>query len=233
MALPKLNDSPKYELIIPSTEQKVKFRPYLVKEEKVLMMAIESQDPKATLNAVVDTIVACVDENIKKKDLAIFDVEYMFTQIRSKSVGENTALTVKCQHCEEENSVNVNVSTIEVKVPKVDNMIQITDEITVEMEWPPYSDIIDIDGIDNVAAIGFELVGKCITAIVTEEERTLAKDVPTKELTDFIESMTSTQFSLLSKYVEQMPSLKHDIEFACTSCGKDNKITLSGMTDFF
>src|SRR5210317_712407 len=107
MALPKLNDSPKYDLVIPSSKQKVRYRPYLVKEEKVLMMAMESQDMNAVLSAVVDTVAACVQDPIDKTKLAMFDVEYMFTQIRSKSVGETSKINVKCQHCEERNEVTV------------------------------------------------------------------------------------------------------------------------------
>lgn len=233
MALPKLNDSPKYDLIIPSTQQKVRFRPYLVKEEKVLMMAIESQDAKATLNAVVDTIEACLEDDIKKTDLAIFDVEYMFTQIRSKSVGENATIGMACSKCEERNDVTIDVSSIVIEVPTIDNVIILTPEISLEMKWPSYSEIIALESIGQGASIGFDLVGKCIEAIVTEEERTLTKDVSSEELNDFIESMTSTQFALLSAYVEKMPSLNHNVHFDCEHCGTSNTRTLSGMTDFF
>ena len=96
MALPKLNDNPKYELVIPSTNQKVRYRPYLVKEEKVMLMAMESQDKQAMMNSIVDTIVACVDDDIDRKKLAMFDVEYMFLQMRSKSVGETSKSGIKC-----------------------------------------------------------------------------------------------------------------------------------------
>tara|TARA_R100001377_G_C3193017_1_gene111397 strand:+ start:1618 stop:2319 length:702 start_codon:yes stop_codon:yes gene_type:complete len=233
MALPKLNDSPKYELIIPSTKQKVNYRPYLVKEEKILMMAMETQDSKATLSAVVDTIAACVQDEINTSALAIFDVEYMFTQIRSKSVGENAKLGMKCSKCEHDNEVAVDVSSVVVDVPEINNVVQLTDEISIEMKWPTYKQIIEIEALGSSTSIGFDLIGKCIEAIVSDEERTLVKDVSNKEIVDFIESMTSTQFGMLSAYVEQMPKLTHDIYFECERCEEVNTRTLQGMTDFF
>ena len=234
MALPKLNDSPKYELIIPSTKQKVKYRPYLVKEEKILMMAMETQDSKATLSAVVDTIAACVQDEIDTSVLAIFDVEYMFTQIRSKSVGENAKLGMKCSDCEHDNEFTVDVSSIVIDVPEINNVVQLTDEISIEMKWPTYKQIIEIEALGSTnTSIGFDLIGKCIQAIVSDEERTLTKDVSKEEIVDFIESMTSTQFGMLSAYVEQMPKLTHDVHFNCEQCGTSNTRTLQGMTDFF
>jgi len=235
MALPKLNDSPKYDLVIPSSKQKVRYRPYLVKEEKVLMMAMESQDMNAVLNTVVDTIVACVDEPIEKKKLAVFDVEYMFTQIRSKSVGETSKVGVKCEHCETSNDIEVDVSSIVIDVPEVENMIQVTPEITLEMRWPSYNDIMDLGITDekSMATKSFAMIGKCIASIHTEDERIDTKDVSDKELEEFIDSMTNEQFQKISSYIEKMPKLKHDIHFDCSECGQGNDITLQGMTDFF
>ena len=235
MALPKLNDSPKYELVIPSSQQKVRYRPYLVKEEKILMLAMESQDMNSVLGAVVDTIEACVQDPIEKNKLAMFDVEYMFTQIRSKSVGETSKISVKCQHCEEKNEVTVDVASIEIDVPDLDNMIELTNDITLEMKWPTYSEIIalGITDKDSMASSAFSMIGKCIAAIHTEEERIDTKDVSAKELEDFLDSMTSEQFQKLTVYIEKMPRLQHDLNFACNACGENNDIKLQGMTDFF
>jgi hypothetical protein len=235
MALPKLNDSPKYELVIPSSKQKIRYRPYLVKEEKVLMMAMESQDMNSVLNAVVDTIEACSQDPIEKDKLAMFDVEYMFTQIRSKSVGETSKVSISCKECEAKNEVKIDVSSIQIDVPEVDNMIQVTPEITLEMKWPSYNDIISLGIKDekSLQASTFGLIGKCISAIHTEEERIDTKDVSLKELEEFIDSMTSEQFQKVSSYIEKMPKLAHDIHFDCCLCGHGNDITLQGMTDFF
>lgn len=235
MALPKLNDSPKYDLVIPSSKQKVRYRPYLVKEEKVLMMAMESQDMNSILNAVVDTIVSCVQDSIERDKLAMFDVEYMFTQIRSKSVGETSKVSIKCKHCEEANEVEADLSSIKIEVPDIDNMIEVTPEITLEMKYPSYNDIISLGLSDqkSIATNAFLMIGKCIAAIHTEEERIDTKDVSTSELEEFIDSMTKDQFQKVSSYIEMMPRIEHDLNFDCISCGKHNEIKLQGMTDFF
>jgi hypothetical protein len=235
MALPKLNDSPKYDLVIPSSKQKVRYRPYLVKEEKVLMMAMESQDMNAVLSAVVDTVAACVQDPIDKTKLAMFDVEYMFTQIRSKSVGETSKVGTKCKHCEARNEVEVDVSSIHIEVPDINNMIEVTPEITLEMKYPSYHDIASMGLTDrqSIAANAFAMIGKCISAIHTEEERIDAKDVSSSELEEFIDSMTSEQFQKVSAYIEKMPRLEHDVHFKCVSCGEENDVKLQGMTDFF
>ena len=234
MALPKLNDSPKYDIVIPSTKQKVRYRPYLVKEEKVLMLAMESQDMNAVLEAVVDTINACVQDPIQN-DLTMFDVEYMFTQIRSKSVGETSKVRVKCTHCDSYNELEVDVSSINMEVPDISNIIQITPDITLEMKWPNYNDIINLGIKDekSMSENAFAMIGKCIAAICTEDERINTKDVSNKDLEEFVDSMTNEQFKKVSAYIEQMPKLQKEIHFKCVDCGEENNLTLQGMTDFF
>lgn len=233
MALPKLNDSPKYDIVVPSTKQKVRYRPYLVKEEKVLMLAMESQDMSTILKTVVDTIRACVVDELDV--LTIFDVEYMFTQIRSKSVGESSKIGMKCKSCEEQNEISIDVSKIEIDVPEISNIIELTDEITLEMRWPSYEDIIDLGVKDqeSVEQNAFAMIGKTIAAICTEEERVDIKDVPQAEIDEFIESMTRDQFQLVSEYIGKMPSLNHEVSYTCTNCEEENVTTLRGMSDFF
>jgi hypothetical protein len=235
MALPKLNDSPKYELVIPSSNQKIRYRPYLVKEEKILMLAMESQDMNSVLGAVVDTIVACVEEPIERSKLAMFDVEYMFTQIRSKSVGETSKVNVKCKSCETSNEVSIDVSEIAIDVPKIDNMIELTSDIILEMKWPTYEEIISLGITDqtSMAENAFAMIGKCVSAIHTGEERIDTRDVPKQELEEFVDSMTSEQFRKVSAFIEKMPKLEHDVHFDCSNCGEKNDIKLQGMTDFF
>ena len=137
MALPKLNDAPKYEIAVPSTGQKVRYRPYLVKEEKVLMLAMESQDQRSALNAIVDTIESCVQDDLNTKDLTTFDVEYLFTQIRSKSVGETAKIGVTCTHCDQQNEIEIKLDDIKVGNPDgLETNIELTDNITLLMRWP-------------------------------------------------------------------------------------------------
>ena len=144
--IPKLNDTPKYDLVIPSLNKEVKFRPYLVKEEKVLLMAFEADDQKVALNAVADTITSCINEDIKVNDLKLYDIEYMFTKIRAKSIGENANLTVTCEECNYKTDTSVDIDTVQIVGPedKPDDVIQITDSVSVEMTYPNFLKMIRI-----------------------------------------------------------------------------------------
>ena len=201
MALPQLNSVPKYTLTIPSTGKKVKYRPYLVKEEKILLMASEQQDPGQIMSAVVDTVIACIDGSIKKDDLKTFDIEYMFLQIRSKSVGDKIDLKQNCSEC---------------KTPNKNNYT-----------------MLDFDGDSRTQ--GFSVLGKCIKTIITDngENRIDASEESEESMGSFIDSMTQSQFSKLSDYLENMPAVKHTIEFECSDCGHANKLKLEGMQSFF
>ena len=138
MSLPKLNSVPKFEVTVPSTQEVVKFRPFLVKEEKVLMMAVESQDLGASVKAVVDTIDACIEGGIDKKTLTTFDVEYLFTQIRTKSVGESAKFNLKCEKCEEDNEIKIDLDKVVVTFPDPmpSDEIELDENIKVKMKWP-------------------------------------------------------------------------------------------------
>jgi len=235
MALPKLNDNLKYEMVIPSSEKVVTYRPYLVKEEKLLLSAFESQDQKQAMRAMVDTVVACVNDDIKTSELATFDVEYMFTQIRSKSVGETSTLHFKCEAegCELRTEVDIDLSSLEVTKQDVDNVIQITDDISIELRYPTYDGFVKNfrEGVSE-AEFGFMMLEDCMVAIMTEEEHHLVSDVSKKELNEFIDSMTNLQFTKVGEYLKTVPVMKKEVEFKCT-CGHENKVTLEGLQDFF
>ena len=236
MALPQLNDQPKYDLVIPSTKQKVKFRPFLVKEEKVLLMALETQDQSIILNTVVDTIKACVDEEINPKKLTTFDVEYSFLQIRSKSVGETAKLNFECSECQNKNEVVVKIDDIQIEVPQLENIIKINDEISVEMQWPSFISVLGDDKLinsDSTVDQMFALIRSSIAAIMTNEDRYSTADHTPEELNAFIESMNAEQFGKIRTYVEQMPRLQHEIEFVCTGCSSPNTHLVEGMQNFF
>lgn len=235
MALPKLNESIKYEMEIPSSKTLVTYRPYLVKEEKILLMAFESQDQKQAMRAMVDTIVACVFEDITPSQLTTFDVEYMFTQIRSKSVGETSTVNVKCQalDCDEMTECEVNLSELTVEGKETNNVIELTPSVSIEMRYPSYNTFVDNYREDiNETEFGLLMMSNCIAAILTEEERFDTKDTPKHELDEFIDSMTNTQFKKVGEYLQAIPRLKKDVEFAC-KCGHENKVTLEGLQDFF
>jgi nucleoid DNA-binding protein len=237
MALPKLNETLNMTMVIPSTKKKVKFRPYLVKEEKVLLQAFESQNLQLILDTMCDTIESCLDpqSNVNVSDLATFDVEYMFTQIRSASVGENSTILVKCKECETENPIKIDLSELEVEINEVDNVIDITDDISVEMRYPTYHGIAapgaELD--ENSAESIMNIVASSIAAVMTEEERIDVSNEDPAEVKDFLDSLTSTQFQKLSAFLQDMPSLSHTAEFECKECKAENSVTLKGLADFF
>ena len=232
MALPKINSSPRYELVIPSTGQTIRYRPYLVKEEKVLMIAFESGDQKQAMQAIADTLEACIDENITVRKLTTFDVEYLFTQIRSKSVGEVASVILKCSECETQNDYSLDVSTIEVDVPELDKDIQLTEDIVLNLKFPEYESMIKSKFDGTRLSDGFSMIGACIDTILTEDERYDVADVSQKELDEFLESLTTEQFSKITAFLAKVPTIQHDAEFMCGNCGHENKIELRGLRDF-
>lgn len=238
MALPRLNELPQYELVIPSTQQTVKYRPFLVKEQKVLIMALESQDQRQVLNAILNCIDACIDE-VNVKELATFDVEYMFTQIRSKSVGESTVVTLPCQHCEERAEVKINLEEIKLKneIDAKRRHVKLTDDIAVELKYPTYHEFLETRVVkeDNTSAnMIFEMMGSCIAAvIINDEERIDIKNESAEEIENFINSLSGDQFEKITDFIESIPKISMDVDYNCESCGKESKQTLEGLTDFF
>ena len=235
MALPKLNDKPKYEVVIPSTQTKVKFRPYLVKEEKILMIAMESQDQRQMLNAVVDTIEACIEQPIKRAKLTVFDVEYLFTQIRAKSVGETAKVGLKCKECQHPNEITVKLDDIKVEIKKVNNTLDLGNNIKLKMQWPMYEGVINIENLNpevSTTEQTFDMIIQCIESVQTEDELFNITEEPRDEVIAFIESLNTQQFMQIREFVESAPKMTHDVNYKCESCGTDNSVVLEGMNDF-
>lgn len=233
MALPKLNESPKYDLVIPSTQKKVRFRPYLVKEEKILMMASESGDQRQALQAIIDTLKACIADDVNVNDLTTFDVEFAFTQIRSKSVGEVSRIGMKCNNCEYQMEVEVPLDEIKIDAPKVNDVIQLTDDIKLKMKWPKYFDVLNHDLTDlSQTQQTFKLLIECIDRVMTEEENISFANESEESRLEFLESLTSSQFAMIREYIEKMPKMKYDLKYTCEKCGHNHEITLEGMQDF-
>ena len=237
MALPKLNDMPKYSVTIPSLKQEVRVRPFVVKEEKILLIAMESKDPKQIAHAIIDTIRSCVEDEFDTNKLTSYDVEYLFTQIRGKSVGETSTVLISCPDCETDNEVSVNINELKIQGEIPSSKIKISDTITIEMKPPSYLQIAENEKImsENSTTMDriFGLLISSIDAVLTEEERFSFKDATHQEATEFLESMSNEQFAKIRKYMEEQPSLKHDVEYDCVGCQKHQKLTLEGMQDFF
>lgn len=238
MALPKLNnDNPVYEMIVPSTKKAVKFRPFLVKEQKNLLIAMESKDSKQILNSMLKCLESCV-EGIETKDLATFDVDYMFTQIRAKSAGETSNIMTKCVNCEHDNTVSVDISKIDISADSVSNtVIPITSEISVKMKYPTYEEMMNNEKIfsDDTKAIDviFETIISCMHSIQTEDENILLKDESRDEIENFINSLTNEQLDKINQFVDNMPTLSHEEKYTCEKCGEDGILALRGLQDFF
>ena len=197
-------------------------------------MAFESNDSSQAMNAIIDTILVCVDENIKRETLTTFDVEYMFTQIRSKSVGETSKVNVKCEKCETLNAVTINLAEVELDTPEsVNNEIELTPEVSIELSYPSADSLISIDKEATQAEKILATIVASIDVIKTEEERVSTKDVTKKEVEEFVDGMTGEQFSNLAEYVKDIPTLKENVEFVCQNCGHNNSRELVGFTDFF
>ena len=236
MALPKLN-TPTYELEIPSTDEKIKFRPFLVKEEKVLMMALETKDNAQIVNAVKDIVSECTYNKLNINTMPMFDVEYIFLQIRSKSVGEVSKVKILCPD-DKKTYTNVEIDLNEVKVQVEDehtNKIELTDSMGMIMTYPNIDSFTE-NGIQDINASNMlDVIGTCILQIYEDKGEKVydAKDQTRKELTEFIEQLNSSQFSEVRKFFDTMPKLKHDVKVKNPKTKKESKVTLSGLNDFF
>lgn len=237
MALPKLNEHAKYELEIPSTGRKINYRPFLVKEQKVLLIAFESQDRVQIVQSMLDTIESCTFESVKAQELSTFDVDYMFMKIRSKSVGETADISIKCSKCEDAVPIKINTENITIPKVEVNNLIELTPEVKVKMKYPSYNDftknpdVLKENSTTTETLINF-VIG-CMEAIQTEDENILIKDEKHEDIVTFIDSLTQDQFNRISDFVSKMPKMTYTHEYTCQSCGNKDKIELEGLDDFF
>ena len=240
MPLPKIV-TPTYELELPSTGQTIKYRPFLVKEEKVLVMAMETENTKEITNAVKTVIKNCVEtRGVKVETLPTFDIEYLFLNIRSKSVGEEIDVNIICpDDGETEVPVSINVDEIEViKNDKHTNRIKLDDNVMMEMKYPSLDQFIksnfDISGNANIDQ-SFDLIASCIDKIIDikKQEVTSSSDVTKKELIEFLDQMNSNQFRQIEEFFETMPKLSHKIKVTNPKTGVESEVVLEGLVSFF
>ena len=236
MALPKLN-TPTYELEVPSTDEKIKYRPFLVKEEKILMIAMESKDNTQIVNAVRDIVSSCTFEKLNVANLPMFDVEYIFLQIRAKSVGEISKLKLLCPDDQKTYAdVEVDLTKVEVQV-KDDhtNKIELTDDMGMIMTYPTIDSFTDT-GIQAVTAENMiEVIGSCILQIYEEKGEKVynAKDQTKKELTEFVEQMNTSQFKKMQAFFDTMHKLTNTVKVKNPKTKKSSDVVLNGLNDFF
>ena len=237
MALPKLN-VPVYEAILPSTEKVIKYRPFLVKEEKLLLTAQESGE-EAVLPAVKQIIRNCVQGELDVDNMPLFDIEYLFLRLRAKSVGEEVTLGLKPWGCPQNNGelceftteVAINLEKIEcVKNEKHSSKIMIDDKIGIMMKYPDISQL-NIKGSEN--EMGLKVIKKCINMIFTEEETHERDSFTDKELDEFIDSLNSKQMEQINNFFETMPTIKHTAKYTCKTCSEEKETTIQGLQSFF
>ena len=243
MALPKVS-TPTYELIVPSTGEKVSYRPFLVKEEKTLLMAAEDQNISTITKAMRDIISTCTEGEVDLKTLAPYDIEYIFLQLRGKSIGDVINLNLKkpdsieCEESECPGSTEIKVNIDDIKIDTstiVDSKIQLTEDIGIKLGFP------QLDSVQKYTTKGggmdaggvFKMINDCIEYIWEGKEIYKAKDSTKKELTDFIESLNTEQFGKIRNFFESMPRLKHEITWTCPKCDKSAPLLLEGIDSFF
>ena len=237
MALPILNNATLHEMIIPSTGKRHNFRPYLVKEEKILLQAKESENDKQIMQAITKLIEACV-EDINTNELTTFDVEYIFLQLRGKSSGEIIDVGYKCPHCEASNECKVNL--IEVKVAgeiyQTNPIIELTPDIKLELGYIKYNRMVNDTNYkkkaDETVEI-FKMVKNAIVSVNTEEERMIFADESTKDQDAFLDSLSSVQFQKISDFITNGPNIVYEEKHTCASCQKEFGIELRGLDNFF
>ena len=238
---------PEYTLTIPSTKKEIKYRPFLVKEEKILLLAMETEDQKQIINATKTIIKNCVFGDIDVDTLATFDIEYIFLQLRGKAKGEDIELKYKCPKCENDIAVTVNTDEVQVlfKDDHTDN-IKLTEHLGVIMKYPNIDSQLKIAEHEEkdrpeIEAL-FDTIVDSIDCIYDNDTTYASKDHTEKEMTDFLESLTDKQFQKISKFFETMPAIRHQVKLVCTgktkgknkkSCVYTEEITLEGLNSFF
>ena len=237
MPLPTIS-TPTYELVLPSSNRKIKFRPFLVKEEKILILAMESQDTKQIANAVKSVITHCIlTKGIKVEKLSTFDIEYLFLNIRGKSVGEDIEVMVTCPD-DGKTQVPASINIDSIKVQKSDNHnadIKLDDTYTLRMTYPSLNEFIksNFNAEDIKVDDTFELIASCIDQVYSDDESWASEECTKKELTSFVESLNSNQFKKVEKFFETMPKLSHTVKVINPNTNKENEIIIEGLQSFF
>ena len=238
MPLPKIA-TPSYELVIPSSKKKIKFRPFLVKEEKILILAMESQDTKQIANAVKNVISSCIStRGIKVEKLSTFDIEYLFLNIRGKSVGEQIEVMVTCPDDRKTQvPAVINIDSIKVQIDKSHSRdIVLDDQYTLRMKYPSLDEFIK-NNFSNVGDINvddtFDLIASCIEQVYSEEESFAASDCTKKELSQFLEQLNSSQFKEIEKFFDTMPKLSHTVKVINPNTQVESEIVIEGLQSFF
>ena len=237
MPLPKIN-TPTYELTLPSNGKKIKYRPFLVREEKILIMALETEDQKQITAAIIQILTACImTRGVKLNELATFDIEYLFLNVRSKSVGETISLNLICPD-DEKTSVEVSIDLDSIKVKKDKshtNIVKLDDNLSLKLKYPSMKQFIESNfeaGVETVSNT-MDVVISSIDMIYNEEESWNASESTKKELEDFIDQLNTKQFKLIENFFDTMPKLSHKVKVKNPKTDVESTVLLEGLAAFF
>ena len=232
MALPKINNV-LYDLELPSSGEVVEYRPFLVKEEKILLMALEGKDEKEMVKAIKQIITQCVaTEKFNVNKLAIVDLEYLFLNIRGKAVGDVS--TISFEHeCGETIKYDIDLSKVEIVNNKnISDLVNLTEDIMIRLKPPSLDNVIGVANKNQIDVV-MDIVRECLVEIIQGEDVFSAQDHTKGELDEFLNSLNSGQFQKIQTYYESLPKMKQDIEYTCPKCGETKKETLEGLASFF
>ena len=238
MPLPKIN-TPTYDLTLPSTGKKIKYRPFLVKEEKILIMALETEDISQITNAIIEILNDCIlTKGISVTKLATFDIEYLFLNVRAKSVGESVEVNVICPD-DNKTSVQMEINLDSIKVQKTrghKNIIKLDDQYSMKLKYPSLNEFIgnNFDTNEgNMVDKSLSMITSCIEMVYDEEESWNASDSTKQELEEFVEQLNSKQFKSIEKFFETMPKLSHKVKVKNPTTEVESEVLLEGLTAFF
>jgi hypothetical protein len=224
---------PQYTMTLPVSKIVVKFRPFVVREEKILLLALQSKDMNQINESMRNVISACTNSTLDTRKLCTADAEYAFLQIRAKSVGEEVKPQVTCTNCGKETNIKIKLDEITVKQMEkdsVDSMVKITDDLSIVLRYPS---IHDIDYNKNEVEIAFHLAKRCIESVIMNDQVYEAKDINPKELTDFVDNLLPDQFARMMEYIKSIPELTYNFKYSCPSCKESVKVELKSVSDFF
>ena len=237
MPLPKIS-TPTYEMVLPSSNRKIKYRPFLVKEEKVLIIALESQDQTQIANAIKDILSSCIlTKGTKVDKLSTFDIEYLFLNVRGKSIGEKIEVMVTCPD-DEKTQVPMSIDIDSIKVNKSKDHksdIKLDDQYTLKMRYPSLNEFIKTNFSGDGVQVDdtFDLIASCIDQVYSEEESWASQDCTHKEMVEFLEQLNSSQFKEIESFFNTMPKLSHTVKVKNPNTGVESDVVLEGLQNFF
>lgn len=227
---------PQYETILPESQRRVEYRPFLIKEEKVLFMASETKNEDTIYKAIREVILACTGERVDIADLSIPDTEHLFLQLRASSVGETVKPNLICKKCSTPNEVEININEIKCEVPDgkpQEKQIELSKKMRVLMKYPSTKDMMFIPKDTQEIDKAFIVISKCIDRVYVGEDIYDAKEIGSAEILEFLNNLTQTQFMKLFNFIDKMPRMKKQIEYKCRKCGEENSLVLEGVSSFF